>query len=77
MPIIEGNNVLDNAEVPETGRYLTVTPDIYVLMKRCRNIVMETDIGSELRVNHALQLHRRSWKIIKYMQTHRGLAALW
>lgn len=28
--IIKGNNALDNAEVPETGRYLTVTPDIYV-----------------------------------------------
>ena len=54
--IIEGNNVLDNAEVPETGRCLTVTPDIYVLMKRCRDIVMETDIGSELRVKGVIAM---------------------
>lgn len=48
--IIKGNNALDNAEVPETGRVLTVTPDIYLLMKQCKDIVMETDIGNDLRL---------------------------
>ncbi len=48
--IIKANNTLDNAEVPETGRVLTVTPDIYLLMKQCKDIVMETDIGNDLRV---------------------------
>lgn len=48
--IITGNNALDNAEVPETGRVIVVTPDVYVLMKQCKDITMETDIGNDLRI---------------------------
>ena len=48
--IIAGNNALDNAEVPETGRIIVVIPDVYVLMKQCKDIVMETDIGNDLRL---------------------------
>ena len=48
--IIKGNNSLDNEEVPETGRVLVVTPDIYLLMKQCKDITMETDIGNDLRL---------------------------
>lgn len=48
--IIAANNELDNAEVPETGRNLIVTPDVYVLMKKCKEIVLETDIGNDLRL---------------------------
>ena len=48
--IIAGNNALDNEQVPETGRVLVVIPDVYVLMKQCKDIVMETDIGSDLRL---------------------------
>ncbi len=54
--IIKGNNELDNCEVPETGRYLTVTPDVYVLMKKCRDIVMETDIANELRIKGVIAM---------------------
>lgn len=48
--IIKANNTLDNAEVPETGRVLVVTPDTYLLMKQCKDITMETDIGNDLRL---------------------------
>lgn len=48
--IIKANNALDNAEVPETGRVLVVTPDTYLLMKQCKDITMETDIGNDLRL---------------------------
>lgn len=48
--IIKANNALDNAEVPEAGRYLVVTPDVYILMKKCKDIVMETEIGNDLRL---------------------------
>lgn len=48
--IIEGNNALDNAEAPDTGRVLVVTPDTYLLMKKCTDIVMETDISAEMRL---------------------------
>ena len=48
--ILAGNNALDNAEVPETGRIIVVTPDVYMLMKQCKDITMETDIGNDLRL---------------------------
>ncbi|MDO4943404.1 MAG: hypothetical protein Q4E73_11310 [Lachnospiraceae bacterium] len=50
LEIIKGNAALDNADVPETGRSIVVTPDIYLLMKQCKDIVMETDISNELRI---------------------------
>lgn len=54
--IIKANNELDNAEVPETGRQLVVTPDVYVLMKKSKDIVMETDISNELRVKGVIAM---------------------
>lgn len=50
LEIIKANNALDNEEVPETGRVIVVTPDVYLLMKQCKDIVMETDIGNDLRL---------------------------
>ena len=48
--IINANSALDNALVPETGRSIVVTPDVYVLMKQSKDIVMDTDIGNDLRL---------------------------
>lgn len=48
--ILKANNALDNAEVPEEGRHLIVTPDTLFLMKQCKDIVMETNIGNDLRL---------------------------
>lgn len=48
--IMKANKALDDAEVPGEGRVLTVTPATYLLMKKCKDIVMETDIGSDLRI---------------------------
>ena len=48
--ILKASNTMDNAEVPETGRILVVTPDVYQLMKKCKDITMETDIGNDLRL---------------------------
>lgn len=48
--ILKGSEVLDNAEVPETQRVLVVTPAAYALMKKCKDIVMETNVGNELRL---------------------------
>lgn len=50
VEILAGSETLDNAEVPETGRVLVVTPATYVLMKKCKDITMETDIGNDLRL---------------------------
>ena len=48
--ILAASEALDNAEVPETGRVLVVTPATYALMKKSKDIVMETDIGADLRL---------------------------
>ena len=48
--ILKANKALDNAEVPETGRQLIVTPDTHTLMKQCKDITMETNIGNDLRL---------------------------
>ena len=48
--ILAGSLELDNAQVPETERVLVVTPATYTIMKRCKDIVMETNIGNELRL---------------------------
>ena len=48
--IIKGSNALDNAEVPEVSRVIVVSPDVYMLMKKCKDITMETDIGNDLRL---------------------------
>lgn len=48
--IIKAGNALDDAEVPETGRVLVVTPGTYRLMKKCKEIVLETDIGENMRL---------------------------
>lgn len=48
--IVTANSVLDDAEVFENGRVLVVTPKIYLIMKQCKDIVMETDIGNDMRI---------------------------
>ncbi len=48
--ILDGSNTLDNYDVPETGRCLVVTPDVYYIMKKCKDIVMETEQGQDMRI---------------------------
>lgn len=48
--ILKGSLALDDANVPETARVLVVTPAVYNLMKQCKDIVMETNVGNELRL---------------------------
>ena len=54
--ILKANNALDNAEVPETGRILVVTPDVYTIMKRSKDIIMETDIAEEMRLKGVIAM---------------------
>lgn len=48
--ILKAGTALDNADVPESNRQLVVTPDVYQLMKHCKDIIMETDIGDDMRL---------------------------
>lgn len=54
--ILKGNEALDNAEAPETGRVLVLTPATYTLLKQSKDVVMETDIGNELRLKGVLAM---------------------
>lgn len=49
--ILKAGTALDNADVPESNRQLVVTPDVYQLMKHCKDITMETDIGNDMRLH--------------------------
>lgn len=48
--ILKGSEALDDAEAPESGRVLVLTPAAYTLLKKCPDVAMETDIGNELRL---------------------------
>ena len=48
--ILKASQTLDDAEIPETGRILIVTPATYLLMKQCKDITMETEIGNDMRL---------------------------
>ena len=48
--ILKGSEALDNALVPDTQRCLVVTPAVYSLMKKSKEIIMDTDISAEMRI---------------------------
>lgn len=48
--ITAGTEELDDNEVSETGRVLVVSPTIYRIMKKCPDIVLDTDVGQEMRL---------------------------
>lgn len=46
--ILKGNTALDDAEAPESGRVLVVTPAVYLLMKQCPDITLNTEVGADM-----------------------------
>lgn len=48
--ILAASEALDDAEAPETERVLVVTPATYSLLKKSKDITMETDVGNDLRL---------------------------
>lgn len=48
--ILKATETLDDAEVPESGRVLVVSPSVYLMMKRSQDITMETEIGNDMRL---------------------------
>lgn len=48
--ILAASEALDDAEVPEVNRVLLVTPTVYALMKKSKDITLESDIGQEQRL---------------------------
>ena len=52
--ITSGSEALDDAEVPEEGRFILVSPAVLKLMKLSDKIALNTDIGAELRKQGAV-----------------------
>ena len=48
--ILDASKTLDDALVPETGRVLIVTPDVYRIMKQNSEIVLNTEVGEDMRI---------------------------
>ena len=48
--VVKASEALDNAEVPETGRVLLVTPAVHALMKESDKIILNTEIGEDMRI---------------------------
>ena len=47
--ILKASLALDDANAPETNRVLIVSPKTYTLLKMSDDIIMETDIGVDIR----------------------------
>lgn len=62
--ILAGSEVLDTAEVPETNRYLVVSPKVYTIMKKSKDILMETDIAQDIK-NKGVIAELDGFKVIK------------
>lgn len=48
--ITKASKALDDAECPEAGRVLVVTPETYYLMKHSPDIVLDTETGADMRI---------------------------
>ena len=48
--IVDATSYLDDREVPMDGRILVVTSATYGLMKKSKDIVMETEVGMDMKV---------------------------
>lgn len=48
--ILDASKALDDAEIPETSRVLIVSPATYQLMKKSTDIILDTEIGADMRV---------------------------
>lgn len=54
--VLKASGVLDDAEVPETERVLVVTPAVYALLKKSPDVVLDTDVGQDMRVKGVIAM---------------------
>ena len=48
--IIKATTTLDDAEIPENGRVLSVIPAVYQIMKKSKEIILNSNIGEDMRL---------------------------
>lgn len=54
--ILNASEALDNAEAPDTGRVLIVTPTTYKLLKQCPDITLDSDVAQEQRLQGVIAM---------------------
>lgn len=55
--ILTATTVLDDNLVNEVGRVLVVTPITYQMMKKSKDIIMNTDVGQEMRLKGVIAMY--------------------
>ena len=54
--ITKGTEVLDDAEVPDVGRVLTVIPEVYRMMKKSPDLTLDCDIIAEQKAKGVIAI---------------------
>ena len=54
--IIKATETLDDAEVPDTGRTLTVVPSVYRMMKKCPDLTLDCDLTAEQKAKGVIAM---------------------
>lgn len=54
--IAKASETLDDSEIPETQRILVVCPEVYRLMKQSNDIILNTDIGEDMRLKGVIAM---------------------
>ena len=54
--IIKGTELLDDEDVPDTGRVLTVVPEVYRMMKKCPDLSLDCDVTEKQRLNGVIAM---------------------
>ena len=54
--IIKGTELLDDEDVPDTGRVLTVVPEVYRMMKKCPDLSHDCDVTEKQRLSGVIAM---------------------
>ena len=54
--IIKGTELLDDEDVPDTARVLTVVPEVYRMMKKCPDLSLDCDVTEKQRLNGVIAM---------------------
>ena len=54
--IIKGTELLDDEDVPDTARVLTVVPEVYRMMKKCPDLSLDCDVTEKQRLSGVIAM---------------------
>lgn len=54
--ITKGTELLDDEDVPDTGRVLAVVPSVYRMLKKCPDLTLDCDISAEQKLKGVIAM---------------------